>query len=215
MDGLALQGCEPTFLAARDAILLSDQNANSGANRCLLWAGFAKRGLGFGATNGGGAGSLDVQEDFDTPPECVPFCGDALLHVGEECDDGNGDFFDGCAPTCRVTTVFGFVGVALGGSIDLVIDGIAIHVPTSEGETAADVAANVVAAIDAELGLTAAALGSQVATTGDLTSFVVNDPGLQPPAIPALSGGARWVLGAALLLAAALRLHWRRAGGVV
>ncbi len=51
--------------------------------------------------------------------------------------------------------------------------------------------------------------------TGDLTAFAVNDPGLQPPAIPALSGGARWVLGAALLLAAALWLHWRRAGGVV
>ena len=72
MDGLELQGCEPTFLAARDAVLLADLNETEGANQCLIWAAFAKRGLGVGASDGGGAGSLIVQEDFATPPECVP-----------------------------------------------------------------------------------------------------------------------------------------------
>jgi len=46
MDGLKLQGCEPTFLEARDAILQADVVDNAGANQCLLWTAFAKRGMG-------------------------------------------------------------------------------------------------------------------------------------------------------------------------
>jgi extracellular elastinolytic metalloproteinase len=215
IDGLGLQGCEPTFLTARDSILLADMNATGGANQCLLWAAFAKRGLGVGATDGGGASSLQVQETFATPPECVPFCGDGLLQVGEECDDGNGESFDGCAPTCRTETVLPFSGVAAGGTIDLVIEGIPLSVATLAGQSADEVAANVAAAINADpdlaaLGVTAAASASEVATTGEVTSFEVNDPGLAGPALPALSEGGRWLLGAILVLVALLPRGGRR-----
>ncbi|KAF8756245.1 Fungalysin metallopeptidase (M36) [Rhizoctonia solani] len=50
IDALPLQPCNPTFVNARDAILQADFNRSEGANACLLWSVFAKRGLGYGAT---------------------------------------------------------------------------------------------------------------------------------------------------------------------
>ncbi len=50
VDGLKLTPTAPSFLDARDAILLADRVNNNGANQCLLWRAFAKRGLGFNAS---------------------------------------------------------------------------------------------------------------------------------------------------------------------
>ncbi|KAF8751205.1 Fungalysin metallopeptidase (M36) [Rhizoctonia solani] len=50
IDAFKLQPCNPTFLTARDAIIQADANRYAGANKCLLWQAFAKRGLGSGAT---------------------------------------------------------------------------------------------------------------------------------------------------------------------
>ncbi|ORZ30972.1 Fungalysin metallopeptidase-domain-containing protein [Catenaria anguillulae PL171] len=63
VDGMKLQGCNPTFRQARDAILLADRQNNQGQNQCELWRGFAKRGLGLNAGTEG-------QADFSVPPEC-------------------------------------------------------------------------------------------------------------------------------------------------
>ena len=71
LDGLKLQPCSPTFLDARDAILAADQNLTGGDNHCELWEGFAKRGMGVNATDGGSSSSLNVGEDFTIPPECA------------------------------------------------------------------------------------------------------------------------------------------------
>ncbi|KAJ6502916.1 metalloprotease [Mycena vitilis] len=49
MDGLALQPCNPSFIQARDAFLLADENRYQGAHRCLLWETFANRGMGMNA----------------------------------------------------------------------------------------------------------------------------------------------------------------------
>jgi extracellular elastinolytic metalloproteinase len=69
MDGLKLQPATPTYLEARDAILLADQVNNGGANLDLLWTAFAKRGLGFSASDSGDPNSLAVTEAFDLPDE--------------------------------------------------------------------------------------------------------------------------------------------------
>ncbi len=53
MDGLKLQACSPTFLDSRDAILAADIANNDGANQCLIWETFARRGLGVSAKAGG------------------------------------------------------------------------------------------------------------------------------------------------------------------
>jgi extracellular elastinolytic metalloproteinase len=70
VDGMKLQGCNPTMVVARNAILLADQNAFAGANQCAIWRAFAKRGLGQNAV----AGSInqgDETEDFTIPAGCA------------------------------------------------------------------------------------------------------------------------------------------------
>ncbi|KAJ3215132.1 Fungalysin/Thermolysin Extracellular metalloproteinase 5 [Clydaea vesicula] len=63
LNGLKLQPCSPTFLTARDSIILADKNLGSKYS-CEIWAAFAKRGLGFGATK-------DYKNNFDVPPSCT------------------------------------------------------------------------------------------------------------------------------------------------
>ncbi|KAJ1341858.1 hypothetical protein BSLG_010693 [Batrachochytrium salamandrivorans] len=63
MGGLTLQPCNPTFLGARDAILSADDFHYQGAHKCEIYKGFAKRGLGLGATD-------TRTDDFSVPPEC-------------------------------------------------------------------------------------------------------------------------------------------------
>ncbi|KAH7332997.1 Fungalysin metallopeptidase-domain-containing protein [Rhizoctonia solani] len=50
IDAMKLQPCNPTFIAARNAVIQADANRYNGANKCLLWTAYAKRGLGYGAT---------------------------------------------------------------------------------------------------------------------------------------------------------------------
>lgn len=69
VDGLKLSPGSPSFLDARDAILLADRVNNNGANQCLLWQAFAKRGMGFSASTNGGDDAAP-KEAFDTPPYC-------------------------------------------------------------------------------------------------------------------------------------------------
>jgi extracellular elastinolytic metalloproteinase len=65
-DGLALQPCSPNFVSARDAIIDADRLLTSGANKCDLWKGFAKRGLGANAKYS----SSSRTEDFTLPSGC-------------------------------------------------------------------------------------------------------------------------------------------------
>lgn len=51
IDALALQPCNPTLPAARDAWIQADANRYGGANVCILWQAFASRGLGLGAAS--------------------------------------------------------------------------------------------------------------------------------------------------------------------
>jgi extracellular elastinolytic metalloproteinase len=46
---MKLQPCRPSFFDARDAIIEADRVLTDGENVCLLWKGFAKRGLGYDA----------------------------------------------------------------------------------------------------------------------------------------------------------------------
>lgn len=66
-DGMKLSPPNPTFTQARDAILLADQINNAGANYGELWAGFAKRGLGFSAVTTSANTTSGIIEAFDLP----------------------------------------------------------------------------------------------------------------------------------------------------
>jgi uncharacterized repeat protein (TIGR01451 family) len=70
MDGMKLTACNPGFVDARDGVLLADQVNTGGANQCIIWAAFAKRGLGFSANQGSPFNTVDGSEAFDLPPVC-------------------------------------------------------------------------------------------------------------------------------------------------
>ena len=68
MEGFKLQPCSPGFVDGRDAILKADTALYGGANSCLIWRAFAKRGLGFSADQGGSGSISDGTQAFDLPP---------------------------------------------------------------------------------------------------------------------------------------------------
>ncbi len=70
-DGLKLQGCSPSFIDGRDAILAADQASTTGANKCMIWETFAARGLGVNASAGSKLSITDQVENFEIPAECV------------------------------------------------------------------------------------------------------------------------------------------------
>ncbi|KAJ8328567.1 hypothetical protein QVD99_002957 [Batrachochytrium dendrobatidis] len=62
IGGFMHQPCNPSLVDARDAFIASDVSHYKGANKCEIWRGFAKRGLGVKAAN--------FNNDFSVPDEC-------------------------------------------------------------------------------------------------------------------------------------------------
>lgn len=71
IDGMKMQPCNPGFLDARDAILKADMANYGGANQCLIWEAFAKRGLGYNANQGLSSKYSDNTEGFEKLPQCI------------------------------------------------------------------------------------------------------------------------------------------------
>jgi hypothetical protein len=70
-DALKLQVCNPTFIDGRNAILNAELATTQGADRCMIWRTFAKRGLGVNASAGSKTNINDQVEDFTTPGDCI------------------------------------------------------------------------------------------------------------------------------------------------
>jgi cysteine-rich repeat protein len=214
LDAMKIQTCNPTFLQARDALLLADANANAGANECLIWEAFARRGIGFSATSGLSS-TTTVSESFDEPVACQNQCGNSTLQPGEQCDDGGTAFFDGCAENCRSESLLSiFVGIASGGAVTATIDGVVVQITTTPGQSTNSVAAALADAINANTALAAmndisAAQTNQVVITGTLDSLVINDSGLTPALVPSLGLASRSLLVFALFGLVA-RMVWSR-----
>ncbi|MES2559420.1 MAG: T9SS-dependent M36 family metallopeptidase [Bacteroidota bacterium] len=68
IDGLKLQPCSPGFVDARNAILKADSITNGGANKDVIWKTFARRGLGYTASQGASNSVTDGVAKFDLPP---------------------------------------------------------------------------------------------------------------------------------------------------
>ncbi|KAI8608295.1 peptidase M36, partial [Chytriomyces sp. MP71] len=65
IGGMKLQPCNPSFLQARDAILDAEKAMFQGKYACAIWQGFAKRGMGTRAVNGG-----RFLDSFELPASC-------------------------------------------------------------------------------------------------------------------------------------------------
>jgi extracellular elastinolytic metalloproteinase len=70
IDGMKMQPCNPGFVTGRNAILQADQALSGGENQCTIWEGFARRGLGYSASQGSSNNRNDGTEAFDLPPGC-------------------------------------------------------------------------------------------------------------------------------------------------
>ena len=66
IEGLKMQACSPGFVDARDGIIAAD----NGANTCLIWNVFARRGLGLSASQGSNGVVGDETAAFDVPMGC-------------------------------------------------------------------------------------------------------------------------------------------------
>ena len=212
IDALKIQPCEPSFLEARDAILLADLNETGGMNRCQIWRAFAKRGIGDASSDEDDSDLLTTVEDFTLPADCATFCGDGFISPGEECDDTNLIALDGCSELCLAEASYLFNGIAEGGSVQTVINGVTLSVTTSAGETASQVAEKVAAAVMedvslAGLGISASANGAQFITSGIIDSITIDDPGLAAPELP-LSRDLGLLLAGLLVMTGASALKW-------
>ena len=68
MEGMKLQPCRPGYIDARDAILAADRNLYNGSHACTIWTAFAKRGMGFGSSQGSSEIGTDQTSTTTIPP---------------------------------------------------------------------------------------------------------------------------------------------------
>src|SRR5205085_7998058 len=75
INGLKVTPLAPSFVDARDAILLADKTTNKGANQDLIWHAFAGRGLGQSAATqlaASGTGyRMPATEGYDVPADAT------------------------------------------------------------------------------------------------------------------------------------------------
>lgn len=84
-DALKLQGCNPSFIEGRNAILAAELATTQGQDKCMIWGVFARRGLGVNASAGVKNNINDQVQDFNVPEEC------ALLSTNEVNSNKNKD----------------------------------------------------------------------------------------------------------------------------
>jgi hypothetical protein len=121
-EGMKLQPCSPSFIDGRDAIFAADLAIYGGANECLLWEAFAKRGLGFSANAGNSGNTCDGTEAFDSP---VP----AISTTEEVCEGQGVQTYGGGTPIGGVYSGPGVTddGNGLTYTFDPAVAGIGTH----------------------------------------------------------------------------------------
>jgi extracellular elastinolytic metalloproteinase len=64
IEGMKLTSCNPGYTDGRDGVLAADQLIYGGANQCLIWKAFAKRGVGINTDQVSSFDSNDGIENF-------------------------------------------------------------------------------------------------------------------------------------------------------
>jgi hypothetical protein len=70
VSGMKLTPCNPTMLDARDAMLQADATINRGANECAIWAAFAGREMGTGASSATHNSTTTITTSRAVPASC-------------------------------------------------------------------------------------------------------------------------------------------------
>jgi Zn-dependent metalloprotease len=71
LNGMKFTPTRPSFLNARDGIIQADANLNGGANRCAIWAVFARHGMGVSAVGNDGTTHTAAT---NVPSDCGGTC---------------------------------------------------------------------------------------------------------------------------------------------
>lgn len=127
-EALKIQPCNPGFVDGRDAILAADVALYGGANQCIIWDAFAKRGLGVSADQGSSSSRSDGSEAFDTPSSTAEFTApaDVCQAVGVLTNLGGG------TPTGGVYSGSGVTDDGNGSTFtfDPTVSGVGVHTIT-------------------------------------------------------------------------------------
>ena len=91
MEGMKMTACSPGFVDGRDGILAADEFLYDGANSCIIWNAFARRGLGPNASQGDTDSPTDGVSDFNSPIECL---NEILLTKTIIAEEGEENFAD-------------------------------------------------------------------------------------------------------------------------
>jgi hypothetical protein len=156
--------------------------------------------------------ALSPDTDGDGVPNLIDNC--VFVPNPDQVDSNQDGLGDACVRSNWI-----FQGTAQGGTIRFTINGVELVIETKPGETSADVAAKIAAAINgnqnlASAGISSVSKGNNAFTTSMISNAVITDPGIQHssgPAvatIPTASGLGLLVL--AFLLAAAGFIFMRR-----
>jgi extracellular elastinolytic metalloproteinase len=91
IEGMKLTSCNPGYEDARNGVLAADQLMYGGANQCLIWAAFAKRGVGENADQASSDDANDGVENFERPIDCldeiqITKTVNELINPGEDID---------------------------------------------------------------------------------------------------------------------------------
>lgn len=106
VEGMKLTACDPGFVDGRDAILDADDvlygngvaGSRTGANRCIIYSAFARRGVGLSANQATTGSTSDGTAAYNLPATCSP---NFLI------DNGDDGFNEICEDT--TSTVYDFV----------------------------------------------------------------------------------------------------------
>jgi len=71
IQGMKLTPCNPTMLQARDGIIAADAQLNAGANRCKIFAAFAGRQMGSGASSPNHNSTSAIVLSTAVPADCA------------------------------------------------------------------------------------------------------------------------------------------------
>jgi PKD repeat protein len=107
VDGMKLTPSKPDFLDARDGILAADRANNNGANQCLLWGAFAKRGMGASASS---AAQNQGTPATDLPATCKPTADAGGPYTTKEGTDVRLDASGSTSPGGAATYAWDFDG---------------------------------------------------------------------------------------------------------
>lgn len=180
LNGMKFTPTRPSFLNARDGIIQADQNLNGGANRCAIWAVFARHGMGVSAVGNDGTTHTAAT---NVPTDCGGTCSFSISPTSASAAAAGG------SGTVSVTTTAGCTWSALSNASFITVTGGSPG--SGSGTVSYSVAANT--ATTSRTGTITIAgqtfTVTQAGTTGGGGTELIVNPGFEAGTAPWVASG--------------------------